>query len=59
MTTPAVDLVDMLSIVANIKDTGSLQLVSRVLQAHTAVMESQLAQFKQLQGALQEKISGK
>jgi hypothetical protein len=59
MTTPVIDAVDLLSIVANIKDPGALQLVSRVLQAHTAVMESQLAQFKQLQGALQEKISGK
>jgi hypothetical protein len=59
MTTPAVDTIDLLSIVANIKDAGALQLVARVLQAHTAVMESQLAQFKQLQTALQEKIGGK
>jgi hypothetical protein len=59
MTTPVIDTVDLMNIVANIKDPGALQLVARVLQAHTAVMEAQLAQFKQLQSALQEKVSGK
>ena len=56
MTSIAFEAVDLISLVANIKDRESLQLVSRVVQAQTAVMEAQLAQFKQLQGALQERM---
>ncbi len=59
MTSVVFEAVDLVSLVANIKDRESLQLVSRVVQAQTAVMEAQLAQFKQLQGALQERIGGK
>ena len=59
MTSVILEPVDLVSLVANIKDQESLQLVSRILQAHTSVVEAQLAQFKQLQGALQERISKK
>jgi hypothetical protein len=55
MTSIAFEAVDLISLVANIKDKESLQLVSRVVQAQTAVMEAQLAQFKQLQTALHER----
>jgi hypothetical protein len=56
MTSIAFEAVDLVSLVANIKDRESLQLVSRVVQAQAAVMEAQLAQFKQLQSALQERM---
>jgi hypothetical protein len=59
MTTVIHEAVDLVSLVANIKDRDSLQLVSRVIQAQSAVMESQLAQYKQLQGVLQERMGGK
>jgi hypothetical protein len=59
MTSIAFEAVDLISLVANVRDRESLQLVSRMVQAQTAVMEAQLAQFKQLQGALQERMSGK
>jgi hypothetical protein len=56
MTTIAFEASDLVSIVAQIKDRESLQLVSRVLQAQTTVLEAQLAQFKQLQNTLQENL---
>lgn len=56
MTSIAFEAVDLITLVANIKDRDSLQLVSRVVQAQSAVLEAQLAQFKQLQGALQERM---
>jgi len=56
MTSIAFEAADLISLVSTIRDRESLQIVSRVLQAQTSVMEAQLAQFKQLQGALQEKI---
>jgi hypothetical protein len=59
MTSVIFEPVDLVSLVANIKDPAALQLVSRVVQAHTSVIEAQLAQFKQLQSALQESISKK
>jgi hypothetical protein len=58
MTTIAFEAADLISLVANIRDRESLQIVSRVVQAQTTVMEAQLAQFKQLQGALQERMGG-
>ncbi len=59
MTSIAFEAVDLISLVSNIKDRESLQLVSRMVQAQTAVLEAQLAQFKQLQGTLQERMGGK
>jgi hypothetical protein len=56
MTTIAFEAADLLTLVANIKDKESLQIVARVVQAQTAVMEAQLAQFKQLHSALQERM---
>ena len=58
MTSVWLEAVDLISLVANIKDRESLQLVSRVIQAQTAIMEAQLTQFKQLQNVLQERTSG-
>ena len=55
MTSIAFEVTDLISLVAQIKDRESLQLVSRVVQAQTVIMEAQLAQFKQLQNTLQEK----
>jgi hypothetical protein len=57
MTTVAFEASDLITLVANIKDRESLQLVSRVVQAQAAIMEAQVAQFKQLQGVLNERIS--
>jgi hypothetical protein len=57
MTTVAFEASDLVTLVANIKDRESLQLVSRVVQAQAAIMEAQVAQFKQLQGVLNERIS--
>lgn len=56
MTSIAFEAVDLISLVANIKDRESLQLVSRVVQAQASVMEAQLAQFKQLQAELQQRM---
>jgi hypothetical protein len=57
MTTVAFEASDLVTLVANIKDRESLQIVSRVVQAQAAIMEAQVAQFKQLQGVLNERIS--
>ena len=56
MTSIAFEAVDLISLVANIKDRESLRLVSRVVQAQASVMEAQLAQFKQLQAELQQRM---
>jgi hypothetical protein len=58
MTSIAFEAADLISLVSNIRDRESLQIVSRVVQAQTTIMEAQLAQFKQLQGALQERMGG-
>lgn len=56
MTSIAFEATDLITLVAQIRDRESIQLVSRLVQAQTAVMEAQLAQFKQLQNTLQERI---
>jgi hypothetical protein len=56
MTSIAFEATDLITLVAQIRDRESIQLVSRVVQAQTAIMEAQLAQFKQLQDTLQERM---
>lgn len=57
MTSVAFDAMDLVAVVANIRDRESIQLVARIVHSQTAVMEAQLAQLKQLQGVLQERIA--
>jgi hypothetical protein len=57
MTSIAFEVTDLISLVAQIKDRESLQLVTRVVQAQSALMEAQLAQFKQLHNTLQERMA--
>jgi hypothetical protein len=56
MTSIAFEATDLITLVAQIRDRESIQLVSRVVQAQTAIMEAQLAQFKQLQDTLQQRM---
>jgi hypothetical protein len=53
MTTP--DWTDLISI-GMLKDRESLQLVGRVLESQRVMLESQLAQTRQLQEAIQNRV---
>lgn len=59
MTTPVPDLMDLLDRFKDItlaKDRESLQLVSRLVGSQVAILEAHVAQFKQLQGVLDERV---
>jgi hypothetical protein len=59
MTTPIPDLFDLFDRFKDIavaKDRESLQLVSRLVSSQVAILEAHTAQFKQLQGMLDERV---
>lgn len=59
MTTPVPDLMDLLDRFKDItvaKDRESLQLVSRLVGSQVAILEAHVAQFKQLQAVLDDRV---
>jgi len=56
MTSVAHDAIDLVTIVASLRDKESLQLVSRVLDSQVTLMQAQIAQMQQLQAALKERM---
>ena len=55
MTTP-VDL--WVTILPQIKDRASLQLMGRLLEAQSTALESQITQLKQVRALLDEQVKG-
>jgi hypothetical protein len=55
MTSIAVDALDLVSVLAQVRDRESLTLVARVLESQLTVLEAQIVQLKQVQAALSER----
>jgi hypothetical protein len=55
MTTIAFDTIDLISQLATVRDRESLRLVSRVLESQLTVLQAQVVQLQQVQGALEER----
>jgi len=56
MTSIAFEAMDLVTVIPAIKDRESLQLVARMLESQLTIMEAQMAQMKQLQGAINERV---
>ena len=59
MTTPipdGIDLFDRFRDIAVAKDRDSLQLLGRLVASQVAILEAHVAQYKQLQGMLDERV---
>ncbi|GAA5074738.1 hypothetical protein [Lysobacter panacisoli] len=60
MTTP-VDIyrgIDLVTVLSVIKDKESLQLTQRIIAGNRMVLEAQIAQMRQLEEALADRIKG-
>ncbi len=58
MTTPAdFGVFNLVPFLTQVTDRPSLQLVGRVLEAHVTVLEAQLNQLKQVQEAVQQRLT--
>ena len=58
MTTPAdFGVINLLPFLTSVTDTSSLQLVGRVLEAQVTVLEAQLNQLKQVNDAVQQRLT--
>jgi hypothetical protein len=55
MTSIALDAIDLVTVVAQVRDRESLILVSRVLESQLTVLQAQVAQLEQVQKALTER----
>ena len=56
MTSIAFEAIDLMTVIPAIKDKESLQLVARMLESQLTIMEAQMAQMKQLQGAINDRV---
>ena len=56
MTSIAFEAMDLVTVIPAIKDRESLQLVARMLESQLTIMEAQMAQMKQLQSAVNERV---
>lgn len=55
MTSIAFDAIDLVSMLAQVRDRESLVLVSRVLESQLTVLQAQIVQLEQVQKALVER----
>jgi hypothetical protein len=58
MTSIAFEAMDLMTVIPAIRDRESLQLVARMLESQLTVMEAQVAQMRQLQNAVNERVKG-
>lgn len=56
MTSIAFDAMDLVNVVASIRDRESAQLVGRVVEAQITMLQAQVAQLQQLHGAIKERL---
>jgi hypothetical protein len=56
VTSIAVDAVDILPVLSQLRDRDSLVIVSRVLESQITVLQAQLNQIQQVHGAVQERL---
>jgi glycerol-3-phosphate responsive antiterminator len=56
MTSIAFEAIDLMTVIPAIKDRESLQLVARMLESQLTIMEAQMAQMKQLQSAVDDRV---
>lgn len=55
MTSIALDAIDLVTVVTQVRDRESLLLVSRVLESQLTVLQAQVAQLEQVNKALAER----
>jgi hypothetical protein len=55
MTSIALDAIDLVTVVTQVRDRESLLLVSRVLESQLTVLQAQVAQLEQVQKALTDR----
>jgi hypothetical protein len=55
MTSIAFDALDLVSVLAQVRDKESLTLVSRVVESQLTVLQAQVVQLQQVQEALVER----
>jgi hypothetical protein len=55
MTSIALDAIDLVTVITQVRDRESLVLVSRVLESQLTVLQAQVAQLEQVQKALTER----
>jgi cell division protein FtsB len=55
MTSIALEAIDLVSVITQVRDRESLILVSRVLESQLTVLQAQVAQLEQVQKALTER----
>lgn len=58
MTSIALEAIDLVSVLTHVRDREALQLVSRVLESQLTVLQAQVVQLQQVQGAVQERLEG-
>lgn len=56
MTSIALEATDLVSVLTQVRDRESLTLVSRVLESQLTVLQAQVVQLQQVQGAVQERL---
>ena len=55
MTSIAIDAIDLVSILSQVRDRDSLVLVSRVVESQLTVLQAQVVQLQVVQKALNER----
>jgi cell division protein FtsB len=55
MTSIALEAIDLVTVITQVRDRESLILVSRVLESQLTVLQAQVAQLEQVQKALTER----
>jgi len=56
MTSIALEAIDLVNVLATVRDRESLVLVSRVLESQLTVLQAQVVQLQQVQRAVQERV---